>query len=85
MKCLYWDDGYPANIFYPIWGTLSESVDELQALVHDKFSSITNTGRKAEKFIGQPGLPGHLQVKPTFNMKCFVDCLRIAGNVRLLV
>jgi len=40
-----------------------ESIDELTDLVHNKFSSINNTGRKAEKFTGQPCLPEHLQVK----------------------
>lgn len=39
-----------------------ESVDELTDLVHNKFSSIKNTGRKAEKFTGQPCLPEHLQI-----------------------
>ncbi|KAG0627873.1 hypothetical protein M758_2G234700 [Ceratodon purpureus] len=39
-----------------------ESVDELTDLVHKKFSSIKNTGRKAEKFSGEPCLPEHLQI-----------------------
>jgi len=41
----------------------TESIDELTDLVHNKFSSIKNTGRKAEKFTGQPCLPEHLQVQ----------------------
>lgn len=40
----------------------TESIDELTDLVHNKFSSINNTSRKAEKFTGQPCLPEHLQV-----------------------
>jgi len=39
-----------------------ETADELQKLVMDKFSSIVNTGREAEKFSGQPCLPEHLQI-----------------------
>jgi insulysin len=46
-----------------------ESVDELTDLVHNKFSSIKNTGRKAEKFTGQPCLPEHLQVKSVSSVK----------------
>ena len=41
---------------------VTESADELQRLVKEKFCSIRNTGRKAEKFSGQPCLPEHLQV-----------------------
>lgn len=60
-------DGDSANMIYlPLDVVVSaetESIDELTDLVHNKFSSINNTGRKAEKFSGQPCLPEHLQVK----------------------
>ncbi|KAG0570443.1 hypothetical protein KC19_6G162300 [Ceratodon purpureus] len=57
----FYEANYSANLMrLVVYGR--ESVDELQTLVHDKFSSINNTGRKAEKFTGQPCLPEHLQI-----------------------
>ena len=44
-------------------------MDQLTDLVHSKFSSIKNTGRKAEIFSGQPCLPEHLQVNSIFSVK----------------
>ncbi|XP_024393849.1 insulin-degrading enzyme-like 1, peroxisomal isoform X2 [Physcomitrium patens] len=57
----FYKANYSANLMrLVVYGR--ESVDDLTDLVHSKFSRIKNTGRKAEKFTGQPCLPEHLQI-----------------------
>nr|PNR46368.1 hypothetical protein PHYPA_013487 [Physcomitrium patens] len=52
---------YSANLMrLVVYGR--DSVDELANLVHNKFNLIKNTGKKAEKFSGQPCLPEHMQI-----------------------
>ncbi|CAA6659152.1 unnamed protein product [Spirodela intermedia] len=56
----FYKDKYSANLMHLVaYGR--ESLDDLQRLVEKKFKDVTNTGRSAVQFPGQPCTSEHLQ------------------------